>query len=97
METLYNLMADISEDEYYAGWLRDLEYILWSIVVGDGKYKSEFMQSRYAEQLKALAESENKWYYWSDRKKNIENMPLDMWIRKYKRNSNKALKEYARN
>lgn len=87
-------MTDLSEDWFFAGWLVNLEYILWSVACGDGKCKSidyHHLCEHYGKQLKSQAEAENKWYYWSNRSKSIEEMRLDVWVRKYKRNSSKVL------
>jgi len=86
-------MTDISEDWFFAGWLTDLEYILWSIATKDGKWKGyhyQYLCDTYGDELKSKGEEENKWYYWSGRTKWINEMPLDMWIRKYKRNATKV-------
>jgi hypothetical protein len=31
---LADFMSDLSEEAYYAGWMRDLEYALWEAVLG---------------------------------------------------------------
>lgn len=61
---LREVMSDISEDQYCASWLCDLEFILWSIVrggrklFGDGKLKKAELQS-----LKSLHKKANGWWY----------------------------------
>jgi hypothetical protein len=36
-ETLLRMMRDFSEDFWCAGWLRDLEFTLWDVVIGGSR------------------------------------------------------------
>lgn len=56
---LKSLMSEISEEHWCAGWLIDLEYILWEAVEG-------ISQSTYdgkVSELKDLRDGCNGWWY----------------------------------
>lgn len=66
---LRDLMSNISEEEYCAGWLGGLEYSLWAIVVGDAETFGDLEGMRlkwYTSELRRLSELTDGWWIWSD-------------------------------
>jgi len=82
---LAELMSEISEDHYCAGWLSDLEYSLWSIVTGAranmfGFGPVEWWKMR---RLKALSSATGGWI---ERHRDAEHetfVPLDAWLTRF--------------
>ncbi len=61
---LVQLMSDISEEGYAAGWLVDLEYRLWAIVRGGpADFGMADMTHEKVEALRRLAEAAGGWFY----------------------------------
>jgi hypothetical protein len=64
---LMNAMSDISEDYYAAGWLANLEYYLWSMVVGgDTKFGLGRVSGEEIANLKQLHDKAGGWWYYDD-------------------------------
>jgi hypothetical protein len=84
-EQLYLEIGDISEAGYFAGWMRDIEFYLWKIIL-DGS-ETEFGFKTISEQeianLKILSEQSCGWWYWSDEENRAVFIPLDEWQRIY--------------
>lgn len=80
---LAELMSDISEDHYCAGWLISLEYTLWEAVIDN---KREFGFSDIpAYNLYLLATYADKfggWVVW-DAAKGHKFVPMDAWLKMY--------------
>ena len=66
-EALRDYMSELSEDYYCAGWLVDLEYVLWDVLEGNknafagGELKDEEIQK-----LRDLSAKCEGWIYWDD-------------------------------
>lgn len=91
--SLVNLMSDISERCYCAGWEVGNGYILWGMVVGDilPKYGQSYVSETELGVLKLLSERLNGWFYWpkgADDKVFIE---MDKWLVEYKEQANREL------
>jgi len=87
-------MLHISEDHFFASWLLGLEYILWSIATGDGKWKGmtyDYMRQKYGNELKELAETEGRWYRWNQEECWSEEVSLTDWEKDYAANADKAM------
>lgn len=82
---LAELMSDISEDHYCAGWLGDLEYSLWSIVTGDSANTFGFgtVERWKIKRLKALSGATGGWI---ERRRDAEHetfIPLEAWLTQF--------------
>ena len=88
---LKQLMSDMSEDIWAAGWLVDLEFILWDVMT-TGKHESEFLSTTYAnekygwsipfeqiENLKQLSTLANGWWMWDDVEHHTKFVSLEKW------------------
>jgi hypothetical protein len=66
---LYQLMSDISEECYYAGWMSGNEYTLWEMV-SDPKASRRYGQSEVSEEqiaeLRAISNEVGGWVRWHD-------------------------------
>jgi hypothetical protein len=66
-QQLANLMSDISEECYYAGWMTGLEYNLWDAIVnGEKKYGHGQITQDYIVQLIQISKNCNSWIYFDD-------------------------------
>lgn len=64
---LADLMSEISERCYYAGWIQDLEYVLWDAVQkGERKYGHDRISNDDIEALKTLSEKAGVWIVYDD-------------------------------
>jgi hypothetical protein len=64
---LCNLMSDISEAGWAAGWMEDLEYVLWyAIFNGPANYGYKFIDEQTILQLKQLSEKADSWIVFDD-------------------------------
>ncbi len=79
---LAEYMSDLSEDAYCAGWLVDLEYLLWEEVLGRrGKYRFPCSQEEVA-RLRELSEECGGWIVFE--KKTWETwLPLAEWEKRF--------------
>ena len=82
---LAELMSDISEDHYCAGWLIDLEYSLWSIVTGDSANTFGFgaIERWKIKRLKALSAATGGWI---ERQRDAEHetfVPMEIWLKQF--------------
>jgi hypothetical protein len=76
---LYELMSDISEDCYYAGWMMGLEYAIWGALQdGDRRYGAGEMDAEQLEQCRALAKELDGWVIWYDDDSDPE-LPIEEW------------------
>jgi hypothetical protein len=72
--TLYELMSEISEDCWCAGWMMGNEFSLWdAIVTGDRTYGMAFMDEWLLASCKALAEQIGGWIEWRDDEQGLTN------------------------
>ena len=79
---LAELMSEISEDHYCAGWLGDLEYSLWSIMTGASANRFGFgpIERWKIQRLKALSAATGGWI---ERERHAEHetfVALDTWL-----------------
>ncbi len=77
---LLMLMEDISQEVYLAGWLDELEYILWGIVV-DPESIHDYMAIETVTLMNNLASESNSWWLWKN--DGVYFVPLDDWIGNY--------------
>jgi hypothetical protein len=73
------LMSDISEKCHSAGWLLDLEFVLWDAVInGERKYGHDNITIDDIELLKKLSTACNSWIYFDDHTEETA-IHLDKW------------------
>lgn len=74
---LYELMSEISEDCWCAGWMMGNEYSLWdAIVTGDRTYGMGFMEEGLLASCKALSDQVGGWIEWRD---DEQGLPAGEW------------------
>lgn len=91
-DLLRKLMSWISEEQWCAGWLHDIEYILWDAVVGRRK---DICNPQEIEQLKYLSDKCGGWIIWDEQAKDERFVPMGEWLRLYeaKRREHSAEKD----
>jgi HJR/Mrr/RecB family endonuclease len=66
-KALCDLMSDISEESWAAGWMDGLEYALWHMVQhGPVRYGFKFVYEQIIQQLKHLSEQAGCWIVFDD-------------------------------
>lgn len=76
---LYDLMSDISEDCYFAGWLMGNEYNIWDALQdGDLSYGLGVMDAASLERCRELSAELNGWIIWADDETD-KGMPVEEW------------------
>jgi hypothetical protein len=64
---LADFMSDLSEEAYYAGWMRDLEYALWEAVLGvRRKYGRLELTEAHRMRLRELSDGCGGWIVFDD-------------------------------
>ena len=67
-QCLRDLMSEISEASYYAGWMRDTEFEVWRLATEGGAWgratAAELQQA--LKEISALAQKLGKWIAWRD-------------------------------
>jgi hypothetical protein len=88
---LYQMMSDISEDCWCAGWMMGNEFALWdAIVTGDRTYGQCWMDEDMLASCKALAEQVGGWIEWRDDEHGLPVadwgpyfVPMPQWLDKF--------------
>ena len=76
---LYDLMSDISEDCYCAGWLMGNEYNIWAALQdGDLSYGRGVMDAESLERFRELSAELQGWIIWADDDMD-KDMPVAEW------------------
>ena len=76
---LYELMSEISEDCYCAGWMIGLEHAIWGALQdGDRRYGMGVMDEVQLEKVRALSKKLNGWIVWID-DDDAPGLPIDKW------------------
>ena len=76
---LYELMSDISEDCYCAGWMMGNEYAIWAALQsGDRRYGLGEMDAEQLERCRHLAAELDGWILWVDDDTDPD-MPVEEW------------------
>jgi hypothetical protein len=80
---LAELMSNISEECYCAGWMMGLEYALWDMVLGGSRRygQSEASEAQVTE-MRRLSERAGGWVRWQDDVGEVF-VPLDEWVAEY--------------
>lgn len=82
-------MRHLSEENWAAGWLIELEFTLWDWVLrwrSNTEPSSEFERTNIpdTEVLSWLAEQAGGWWHWDETTKEPEFVPLDEWVKIYR-------------
>jgi len=85
-------MRRLSEENWAAGWLMDLEYALWNWVArwrNGSEPASEFERANQAdvEVLSWLTEQAGGWWHWDEVTKEPKFVPLSEWLKIYRNRS----------
>lgn len=79
---LYNLMSDISEDCWCAGWMHGNEYALWTLVTDPkskgGEYGGVKVDQRHIDDLRAISNEIGGWIRWRDDEED-PSLPCEEW------------------
>lgn len=79
---LADRMSEISEEAFCAGWMRDLEYDLWRIVVaGGGTYGWRDLDRETVEELRSLSAACDGWIVFDDETEETF-LPIQDWIQR---------------
>ena len=80
---LAQLMSDISEEQYFAGWLSGLEYDLWALLQHDDPDHTGAFRGTHPRDIRRLRELSavtGGWIVWSDHAdRDIEHVPMSQW------------------
>jgi hypothetical protein len=65
---LANLISDISEEAYYAGWIHNIEYELWDTIINGSKtYGRIYIDEKIISKLIDLSKACDGWIYFDER------------------------------
>ena len=82
-EVLLHRMKDYSEDYYCAGWLSDLEFLLWEKPAEDDESPSAQARSAMNAELRTLAGIAGGWWVYEDETQPAERgpvfIPMERW------------------
>ena len=81
---LANFMSDISERCYSAGWIANLEYVLWdTLTSGPRRYGQDSITQNDITELKTYSDNAKSWIFFDD---NIDQLGLSIseWTMKFK-------------
>ncbi|MFD2584454.1 hypothetical protein ACFSR6_18295 [Pedobacter vanadiisoli] len=81
---LAHFMSEISERCYAAGWMQNLEYVLWHAAInGERKYGQSYITEDDIATLIKLSADANAWIVF-DNKKEETALSLKEWMKKFK-------------
>ena len=81
IDELYELMSDISEDCYCAGWMMGNEFRLWHAITDandDKRYGQSEIAPQQIQRLKELSQAVGGWWRWDD-KEGAQFVSLEKW------------------
>lgn len=82
---LADYMSDISERCFSAGWMKNLEYVLWNALQnGERKYGHDTISQKDIETLRSLSKAARAWIVF-DAETEETAMDLNTWAQKFKR------------
>jgi hypothetical protein len=80
---LREYMSELSESAYCAGWMKGLEFALWTAVLkGRLKYGQLQITQVHTNKLKELSERCGGWIVWDDESEETF-VPLARWLKIY--------------
>lgn len=75
---LADLMSEISENCYDAGWMLNTEYVLWhAVIAGPRSFGRGKITKEDIEELKRLSKATQTWIVFNDDQETA--LPLDKW------------------
>lgn len=81
---LADFMSEISERCYAAGWMQNLEYVLWhAVTYGQRKYGQSYITESDIETLIKLSRDADAWIIYDNEKEETA-MGLKEWADKFK-------------
>ena len=84
-QLLADFMSDISERCYYAGWMQNLEYVLWdSLINGERKYGHDNISKNDIDTLRDFSNKANAWIIFSDETEETA-VDLHEWKKKFQK------------
>lgn len=84
-QKLADFMSDISENAYTAGWMSNLEYVLWEAVLsGPRQYGRYFINQDDIDTLINVSNELNCWIYFDEDTWETA-IPITEWREKYSR------------
>ena len=80
--TLREMMSDISEDCWCAGWMSGLEFLLWEAVsTGDaGSWARHGVTIEHIAKLQRMSDVLGGWVMWDDGLRDERFVPIDEWL-----------------
>lgn len=93
-------MRHLSEENWAAGWLMDLEYTLWDWVLrwrSRSEPASEFERVNVpdTEVLSWLSEQAGGWWHWDEAAKEPKFVPLNEWVDIYRNRPERNSERYG--
>ena len=80
-DALAKTMSDISEECWFAGWMKGNEVALWtSLKTGDREYGATEIQESDLARLKHLHELAGGWWIWPDDEDHPRFVPTNEWL-----------------
>jgi hypothetical protein len=81
-QELYELMSDISEDCWCAGWLDGNEYSIWDAMqTGNLTYGMGAIDKESLEKVRELSKELNGWVIWDDALNENAFVTADEWLK----------------
>jgi len=77
-------MSIVSEDVWCAGWLVDLEHILWSVIHEENHYMRHYIDQKTRDELLELSKKCGGWIRWDGKKKTEVFVPMEKWLKIYR-------------
>jgi hypothetical protein len=78
---LYQLMSDISEDCWFAGWMMGNEYAIWECMhSGDLRYGFTEMDDALLNQVRELGKQLQGWIVWDDASGDVAFVNVTEWM-----------------
>ncbi|MCF8169190.1 MAG: hypothetical protein K9K38_05340 [Rhodoferax sp.] len=75
---LYDLMSQISEDSFCAGWLGGCEYDIWQALQGPDPWPaSRAMSPRHLRLCRKISKEIDGWMYWAN---GPQFVPMAQWL-----------------
>lgn len=80
-QELFNAISQISEEAWAAGWMRDVEFAVWQLVLSEeGTYGAAYVLTlKEASALKDLSKASGGWWYWANASISPRFVPMEEW------------------
>ncbi len=82
-QELAEYMSELSEQAYYAGWMRGLEFELWDAAVnGRREYGRLSITDEHISELRRLSEAAHGWIVFDEKREEIL-LPMKKWKERF--------------